>query len=431
MPRHFLLLFLFLVKLVFIPVNAQVSSITADFKIATAYSSHDSIFIFNQSPTVKKGSLQVTTPGSAPTSFEWSAYDSTSHTFLPVFKTDANVAVSSVSELNSGGYRIHAFRTGWDTTIVSWVFLNDFTYSVEKNNAGEVLFYRRTCEFINLQATAIPSLFKYFDSSTSTRYTLKNSVLFTWSASPANGVTLGEGAKLWIEDDELPNEDTEYTGRGTDNFGLSKEDKVKYISIIPKADFEVTYPKKYESAEGTGDGVVSAPLTVTFKNNSKNAVNYTWVFGDGDTIYLKEPENTPDPHIYTQSDKEYHLKLIAESKEGCSREDTVSIKIDKSELDAPNFFSPNGDGDNDKFVIRNVSLREFHLTIYSPSGRKVYEFHGPDINSWEGWTGEMGGNGSKLSTGIYYYVVEAISWEQPANKYRPTKYSSFVYLFRE
>jgi gliding motility-associated-like protein len=182
------------------------------------------------------------------------------------------------------------------------------------------------------------------------------------------------------------------------------------------------YKKKYS------DSVVSAPIQVTFTNNSKNTVNYTWIFGDGDTVRMKEPENTPEPHVYHRANQLYKLKLIASSKEGCLREDTASITVAKSELDAPNVFTPNEDGNNDYFVIRNISMREFHLTIFTRSGRKVYEFQGPDINSWDGWDGKMGN--TELTSGVYYYVLEAASFEQPSVKYKPTKYSGFFYLIR-
>lgn len=404
-------------------VSAQVSSSSADAITATAYSTHDSIFVFNQYPDAKKGSLRVTSPSGEPLTFEWSAYDSIQHQFLPPFQTDVNVSFSAASGLNSGGYRIRAIRPGVDTTAyVAWVHLNDFTFSVEKNNDGEVLFYRRTCEYTNLQAKVTPVPFHYFDPANGRRYLLSNPVNITWKANPAGEFSTAEGTKIWIEGEELPWEDTEYTARATDRFNLTKEDKVKYISIIPKADFETDYRKKYS------DSVASAPLKVFFTNNSKNAVKYTWIFGDGDTAIMEEPENTPDPRIYFEAGKEYHLKLIAHSKQGCFREDTITIISAKSELNAPNFFSPNGDGKNPLFVIRNVSMREFHLTIFTRSGRKVYEFHGPDINEWEGWNGKMGN--TDVSPGIYYYILEAVSLEKPGVKYPATKYSGFFYLFR-
>jgi gliding motility-associated-like protein len=402
--------------------QAQFSSSTYDYKESTAYSTHDSVFIFNQSPLAKKGSLTATTPAKISARFEWSRYDTINKVFQAPFNTEDNVISSTVTALETGGYRVHVTGTGIDTTMTGWVYLNDFTVTIEKNNDGEVLFYRKTCESTNLIASSAYKNFKYHNLLTGKPDSLLNEVKYTWSSSPMAASEFNyEGAKIWIEGEDLPSEDTEYTVTATDKAGLSKEDKVTYITIIPKAAFDTTFERKYGEK-------ISAPLTVTLTNNSKNAVKYTWIFGDGDTTYLKEPERDPDPHIYYVSKKTYLIKLIAESNERCVREDTVSITVDGSELEAPNFFTPDGDDYNSFFRIYNISLCNFHITIFSQYGRKVYEFSGPDINHWDGWDGKIGN--TDASAGIYYYVIEARSCESPSVKYRPTKKSGFVYLIR-
>lgn len=399
---------------------AQISSPDANFKVATEYSKHDSIFVFYKHQTTSS-SLTAATPGGLNSTFEWSRYDTLSRAFGSVILTEANVVASTINSLTEGGYKVHITRDGFDTTMIAWLFMDSLSMSVEKDNGGNLHFFRRTCEYINLQATATPTSYKYFNPNTGEALSLSNKIKFTWTSNPviANGISTG--AKVWIEGEDIPNEDAEFIGRATDLFGLYKEDKVKYISIVPKADFESQYEKNKS-------GKTSSPLTVTFTNNSKNATKYTWLFGDADTLYLDEPEKNPEPHIYYISNTTYKIKLIAESKEGCIREDTASIFIDKSEIDVPNVFTPNGDGDNDFFFIKNASLREFHLTIYSRTGRKVYQFEGPDINNWEGWDGRMGN--TEVSPGIYYYVIKARSWEKPSINYKPTEYSGFFYLYR-
>jgi hypothetical protein len=417
MHRFSAYIIIIFLSLIIRPLFGQISSDVSDFKVATAYSKKDTVFVFNQSSGVKKGQLKAKLPGIDSASFEWSAFDTISKTFSPPFKTDMGVDSSMVGDIAQGGYLVHITKTGLDTTFTAWVFLNDFTLTLEKNVAGEVLFYRRTCEYTNLQATAMPAIFTYFNPATKARIKLSNSIIYTWSASPSSDGTLPDKeAKIWIEGDALPSEDTEYTCRGTDKFNLSREDKVKYISIIPKADFTEEHDKKYEKLE-------SAPLKVTLTNKSTNATKFTWIYGDGDTVYIQDPE----PHLYTTSDTSYNLKLIAESQAGCTREDTATIKVSPSELEAANVFTPNGL--NPYFFVRNVSLREFNITIFTRTGRKVYEFHGPDINSWEGWDGKIGN--SDASPGVYFYVIEALSWENPAISYKGKKYAGFVYLFRD
>lgn len=422
MPKIIISILLLAFSIISSTVFSQISSPTHNFKVATSYSTHDSIFIFHQNTGNVTGQLSAKIPSGSPASFEWSIYDTTNRVFGPVFHTESNVEISTISNLAAGGYRVHITGTGIDTSMTGWVFIDSLKMSVEKNNAGEVHFYRRGCDFINLQATSTLSNFKYFNPATGERLTLSNSVEITWEADPAGENTLGKGAKIWIEGDDIPSVDTKYTARATDKFNLWEEDFVNYITIVPKANFDITYDKKYDSK-------TSAPVTVTFTNNSENATKYTWIFGDGDTLISEPPQKDPEPHTYYISDETYQIKLIAESLQGCIKEDTISITIDPSELEAPNVFSPGSLSGNDRFNIRNVSLRSFHVTIFTRSGRKVYEFSGPDINSWEGWDGKIGNN--YATSGIYYYVVQAISWENPAKKYEPKEYSGFFYLFQD
>lgn len=73
----------------------------------------------------------------------------------------------------------------------------------------------------------------------------------------------------------------------------------------------------------------------------------------------------------------------------------------------PDAFSPNGDGINDKFVIRgilNFPLNKF--LIYNRWGNKVYEAS-PYINNWDGRSmfGIVVG-GNELPTGTYFYLLD-------------------------
>ncbi|NJK98344.1 MAG: hypothetical protein HC905_28570 [Bacteroidales bacterium] len=163
--------------------------------------------------------------------------------FLSPFKTENNVSVSTAVNLEQGGYRVRITASGYDTTMTGWVFLDDMTLKLEKNNAGEVLFYRKTCESTNLQANAEAKNFRYFNPANGNILILNNSVKYTWSASPMPEGFKYSGAKIWIEGNDLPSVNTDYTVKATDNFEMWKEDAVKYITIIPKADFETEYEK--------------------------------------------------------------------------------------------------------------------------------------------------------------------------------------------
>lgn len=79
------------------------------------------------------------------------------------------------------------------------------------------------------------------------------------------------------------------------------------------------------------------------------------------------------------------LLVIGTSHGGCSTEARTIIEVEE----APNAFTPNGDGKNDMF------LQGIEITVFSSWGGELY--HGD-----EGWDGKY--NGELVVPGTYYYV---------------------------
>jgi len=64
-------------------------------------------------------------------------------------------------------------------------------------------------------------------------------------------------------------------------------------------------------------------------------------------------------------------------------------------------MTPNGDGANDFFYIRNIETFPNNvLTIYNRWGNIVYQANGY-VNTWDGTH-----NGAPLPVGNYYYYIE-------------------------
>lgn len=77
----------------------------------------------------------------------------------------------------------------------------------------------------------------------------------------------------------------------------------------------------------------------------------------------------------------------------------------------PNVFTPNGDGVNDNFEIREVAdchdCQSVSLTIIDANGKFVFKKQDfLESNVWDGMTS----NGQKLPNGTYYYLVEIDSF---------------------
>jgi hypothetical protein len=402
---------------------AQISSISADFKTVTAYSTVDNIFVFYQQPNHKKGSLTATDTINA--SFQWSKFDTISKTFISLGSAENNVLSSTLNNLDEGGYKVIISDTvGKDTSFVAWVAFDSLHIKINQDAQGFVPYFNSTCEYFDL--IVIDSLdlknpqpvnYKYFDPTGKKIYEFPNSFSFEWfKENESTAFAISTLARQRVSGENIPTENTDYSVNVSDKFGLGQTNKVTYKSIVPKADFE--------TFADTINGENSAPLKVTFTNNSINAEKYTWYMGDGDTLEV----TTPDPHTYYVP-KTYKVTLIAESKEKCTREDTTSIIVEPPKLKVPNVFVP-GLGN---FKFKAISLRYYKMIIFTRWGKKVYEEEAYDKSKQVGWNGKIGNN--YAAEGIYYYIIEVRHWDpNPSaendgirNKGR---YDGFFYLFR-
>jgi gliding motility-associated-like protein len=80
--------------------------------------------------------------------------------------------------------------------------------------------------------------------------------------------------------------------------------------------------------------------------------------------------------------------------------DEVKISVIEQSNEVPKFFSPNGDGYGETWVIRNIdSYQTCSLVVFSRSGQTIFNAK-PYQNNWDGTF-----NGKPLSDGDYYYVM--------------------------
>ncbi len=136
---------------------------------------------------------------------------------------------------------------------------------------------------------------------------------------------------------------------------------------------------------------------ISFIDTSFNTSEWFWDFGDGMTSEQENPF-----HMYTAPGI-YNVCLWATSPTHCI--DSVCILLTVAEgLIVPNVFTPNGDGFNDYFEIRNSGITQYHLQIYNRWGVMIFESFNPSV-LWDGKTlsGEM------ASDGTYYFLLNAKS----------------------
>lgn len=89
---------------------------------------------------------------------------------------------------------------------------------------------------------------------------------------------------------------------------------------------------------------------------------------------------------------------------------TLEVRADYQAVDAENFITPNGDGVNDNWVVKNIDAYPDHtLSIYDRSGRELYKVRNYK-NDWDGTF-----NGMPLAEGTYYYIIR-FDHNQPSLK---------------
>lgn len=159
------------------------------------------------------------------------------------------------------------------------------------------------------------------------------------------------------------------------------------------------------------------PLTVLFTNNSQNALNYAWDFGNGNTANVTS--TAAQTQVYSNNTV---VRLIA-SQGNCADTAYTSITIsicgcmdplatnynpaanfdDGScfypipTVEVPNVFTPGGDNVNELFFLTTTNSTSIELTILNRWGNTIYESIG--INpAWNGKTK----NGIDVEEGVYF-----------------------------
>jgi|GEM_PF-3764739 len=146
-----------------------------------------------------------------------------------------------------------------------------------------------------------------------------------------------------------------------------------------------------------------APLTVQFhaKIDTTDVIR-TWFFDDGtpaETI-LQNPEHRYGSHGI------FEPTLLLTNSANCSTIIKLKVQVATREIFIPNAFSPNGDENNDKFLIFNLpGVAKYHFEVFNRWGEKVFETS--DINRF--WDGTF--NGMPVPEGAYTYHLVAEEYD--------------------
>jgi len=141
------------------------------------------------------------------------------------------------------------------------------------------------------------------------------------------------------------------------------------------------------------------PLTLTASKTGPNEMVVVAEGGYGGYEYFFNGESFGDVNVFnTNTSMTVNARVV--DAQGCVVEVAVPFEF-TGMLDIPNFFTPDGNNQNDIWFVKN---REFYpnieVKIYDRYGRVV-----ANLTAVSGWDGTY--DGKELPTGDYWYVVNA------------------------
>ena len=165
-------------------------------------------------------------------------------------------------------------------------------------------------------------------------------------------------------------------------------------------EFVTIYEKPDVDFEIEETAVNSAIPEFKFVNNTNNANNWSWTFGDQSASSAKESPF----HTYRKKGV-YRVQLTATNSFGCksSKVKNVSVEDDYNLL-APTAFTPNGDGRNDYFIPRALEIMDadFTMSVFHKNGQLYYETNQVS----RPWDGRYMKDNQNAPGGAYVWIVK-------------------------
>ncbi|WP_235324511.1 YDG domain-containing protein [Pedobacter lusitanus] len=173
---------------------------------------------------------------------------------------------------------------------------------------------------------------------------------------------------------------------GTANGGADTYSRTIVMTINPLPVISIVSSAGTEISKG-----------ITTKLTASGGSTYVWANASG----IISGQNTAVLTIRPAQTATYTVTAVNATGCSSSQQITISVDEDYKTIDATNILTPNGDGINDLFVIRNIDMYPNNeVKIFDRAGRLIYSKKSYD-NSWDGTI-----SGNPLSEGTYFYVLD-------------------------
>ncbi len=150
----------------------------------------------------------------------------------------------------------------------------------------------------------------------------------------------------------------------------------------------------YSFNVNAGPDITTQAGILTSVNGTTSAPVYSW-----SPSYLFSDPNALNTFVNTN--QTVTLTLTA-TENGCTQSDYLILTID-SGLEIPNTFSPNGDGNNEKWIIKGIeNYPDCNIKIYTRWGQQIFQSIG--YSKDKAWEGNI--NSRKAAEGVYFYIID-------------------------
>ena len=182
-------------------------------------------------------------------------------------------------------------------------------------------------------------------------------------------------------------------------------------SAIAKDTFEVIKnPVTIINASATEKSIFNPIVSFDASNSHDNISNYLWDFaGLGKDSLITSAFTFPDTGTYLVKLNVKNRNIIKGQDYYCYDSTQIKITIvDEMALFIPNAFSPNDDGQNDRFSPKGVGFSKYEMRIFDRWGQEV--FYSKNID--DSWNGNVTGSNLMANEDVYVYLITV----KPSNK---------------
>lgn len=190
-----------------------------------------------------------------------------------------------------------------------------------------------------------------------------------------------------------PRASTTYTVVATDNAHCFTDSAQVYVKVWPMPGVDLQEAETLQ---------VGGSLQLTPKYTG-NIASYQW--NNAQTLSCA---NCPSPVARPKTETKYTVEVKNEG--GCSAKASMTVHVicNNGNLFIPNTFSPNTDGQNDRFFPRGSGISRIKsLKIFNRWGELVYDredFNANDASA--GWDGSY--KGQRLTADVFVYTCEVV-----------------------